>query len=928
MHDRHWWHCCSLLIFIILIACGIWSFSLGFLLSRIELHDKSPCIHNYTGSPSCYGNLRPTFQRAVIVVVDALRYDFLLTNPELSVRDVRTYENKIPEIDRLIRRNPENAALFKFIADPPTTTMQRIKGITTGSLPTFIDVSSNFAATSIEEDNFVTKTRDMGRNVTFMGDDTWVQLFPDTFTTSYPYPSFDVRDLDIVDNGVLEHLIPEIKKNTSTLLIAHMLGVDHCGHRYGRDHPEMARKLREVNLMIRSVVRELGDDTVLFVMGDHGMTKTGDHGGDSPDEVEAGLFVYSPTPFIDVQNLKPSVAQVDFAPTLSLLLGQPIPFSNLGQIIPAFFPAVETKTKRLISPLETALRINADQVHGFIQRYSTVSGSDLSAELRDHLSHLHHLTRQDKNGTFQRQNYEHFFATAFSSCQAIWARFDNRRMVFGVGVVGTSVVAITIFFLLTTGLHWTTDFITIFPVAVSIIHFFTMFSNSFQVQEDWAVSYVAQTFVCVHFITSYQRHKPSRWMILRTVTLLFLLRCLEYVRRCREEQSDCSVSVLSVNFGSLERGSVWYVVRWIVGLILPLGVGATFQLQEHRYIRPGLRSRCLKWAIFLTLVLALAYQGVFDKSADLEWRISVAAYAAVAFTYIHLICLPVFVQRPKPKVLPVPVTPPEKGRRSSSHSAHSADSKDYEVSTADDDEIYELQDAIQISLNLFAFPLIVLVALLLGDTWSFTTVTILILSRWHFACASPVMKVACWGVLAWLLFFFSGHQTSFPTIHWNSAFTGVGAGGVDNQVVQKILVTTETFSGQILAAVTMPCLMMGVDDGDVYWMQNPSLFYRSLWRNCLGYVAWHAAKLFFVMLNAAVNRRHLMVWKIFAPRYIFEVFAFGVTILVVLPAYLFAVRAFSATLRSVADLHVPLDQYTAKRTKEHHHTDRSSRKRR
>ena len=37
----------------------------------------------------------------------------------------------------------------------------------------------------------------------------------------------------------------------------------------------------------------MDNDTVLFVMGDHGMTRSGDHGGDSKDEVMAGLFAYS-----------------------------------------------------------------------------------------------------------------------------------------------------------------------------------------------------------------------------------------------------------------------------------------------------------------------------------------------------------------------------------------------------------------------------------------------------------------------------------------------------------------------------------------------------------------------------------------------------------------------------------------------------------
>ena len=36
------------------------------------------------------------------------------------------------------------------------------------------------------------------------------------------------------------------------------------------------------------------NDTILFIFGDHGMTQTGDHGGDSHEELEAGLFVYSP----------------------------------------------------------------------------------------------------------------------------------------------------------------------------------------------------------------------------------------------------------------------------------------------------------------------------------------------------------------------------------------------------------------------------------------------------------------------------------------------------------------------------------------------------------------------------------------------------------------------------------------------------------
>lgn len=45
----------------------------------------------------------------------------------------------------------------------------------------------------------------------------------------------------------------------------------------------------------RGIVERLENDTLLVVIGDHGMTKSGDHGGDSELEVSAALFLYSPT---------------------------------------------------------------------------------------------------------------------------------------------------------------------------------------------------------------------------------------------------------------------------------------------------------------------------------------------------------------------------------------------------------------------------------------------------------------------------------------------------------------------------------------------------------------------------------------------------------------------------------------------------------
>lgn len=106
-------------------------------------------------------------------------------------------------------------------------------------------------------------------------------------------PSFDVKDLHTVDTGVKEHLFPWLRGNNEEWdwIIAHFLGVDHCGHTYSPQHPAMSQKLTEVGVgttlgcdadddgiqmddVINRVVQSLPDDSLLLVFGDHGMTVT------------------------------------------------------------------------------------------------------------------------------------------------------------------------------------------------------------------------------------------------------------------------------------------------------------------------------------------------------------------------------------------------------------------------------------------------------------------------------------------------------------------------------------------------------------------------------------------------------------------------------------------------------------------------------
>lgn len=132
------------------------------------------------------------FERAVIIIIDALRYDFVINSSSVT-KEEEFYLNKMPLFAKLLSKLPQNTVLLPLTADAPTTTLQRLKAITTGSLPTFIDISQNFDSSEIMEDNFITQMKRMNKSIVFMGDDTWDSIYPNQFTRSYPYPSFNVK---------------------------------------------------------------------------------------------------------------------------------------------------------------------------------------------------------------------------------------------------------------------------------------------------------------------------------------------------------------------------------------------------------------------------------------------------------------------------------------------------------------------------------------------------------------------------------------------------------------------------------------------------------------------------------------------------------------------------------------------------------------
>ena len=118
----------------------------------------------------------------------------------------------------------------------------------------------------------------------------------------------------------------------------------------------MLPKQAEMDGIIRKIytgiqMRPHLKDTVLVLVGDHGMNDAGGHGGSTPGETSAALVFMSPK-FRNYTNggfpapavphgefrFHTLVQQTDVTPTLAALLHFPIPRNNVGRIISSFLP--------------------------------------------------------------------------------------------------------------------------------------------------------------------------------------------------------------------------------------------------------------------------------------------------------------------------------------------------------------------------------------------------------------------------------------------------------------------------------------------------------------------------------------------------------------------------------------------------------------
>ncbi|KAF6817166.1 GPI ethanolamine phosphate transferase [Colletotrichum sojae] len=993
-YERRWWWTVGFWTWILALhAVGIAFFTSGFLLTRMVLDEKSNCTappleltSSWKGQGTVDGGCwhPKSFDKAVIVLIDALRYDFTV-----PVEDNAPFHNAFPFLHKTAQQSPEHAFLRPFIADPPTATLQRLKGLTTGTLPTFVDIGSSFGGSTIDEDNLLMQLKGAGKRIVHLGDDTWLSLFPDYFepNVSRAYDSFNVWDLHTVDNGVIDHIFPLLKKEEKgkwDLLIGHLLGVDHAGHRYGPDHSAMTAKLQQMDTFIRDLAAQIDDDTLLVVMGDHGMDSKGDHGGESDDEVEAALWMYSKRPFFgrtkpeykkppSMAKIRP-VNQIDLVPTLALLLGIPIPYNNLGGPIEEAFAG---KKGNAWDNLAAVSRMTAAGIQRYQDSYFAARGIDQSkSATAGHVSHL--WRKADRSWQWKSYQEAYGFFNMFQEetlrvCKDLWARFDVPKMVTGIAVMAVGVVMLLVYasrdededFAVLDNLEldlaekklelqgvkpdstpsyktihkklllaailgavpgaaagtvysiFTTPDDLIYAIAgaavsssigvvISLSGFgktllnllpnniwgwlaviFTLSqsigfaSNSYTIWEDSILLFFITTFGVVNVFAAFSvpTMRERTLAIYHSVLFVVLGRVASYSKLCREEQMPYCFSTYYASATSSTSATWQLAIPFAVALILP-SIIKSFLKPSRSW--EGLAPAWIDYVYRIGLVMAASYW-VIDAADNGDWFPSLPPRLLKGFgVYLAQgILALVFVAGTTafvwaPPLVSILTTPAKNGNTQITvlgyGNAHGAR--------------YML-----LPMNIVGACILLskpmgggALALLFWQIMSL--VEILELNSLTAEAIGPVML----GVLGNFGFFKTGHQGTLSSIQWDSAFIPLFS---IRYPWTPVVVALNTFGAQIVAVIAVPLIVL--------WKVGPKRkgVLESVSRALGIFIAYFAVESLATMAWAGWLRRHLMLYRVFCPRFMMAAALLLIVDLVALVMTLIGVRSNTMAISEV-----------------------------
>ncbi|KAJ2384269.1 mannose-ethanolamine phosphotransferase gpi13, partial [Coemansia sp. RSA 2603] len=434
-------------------------------------------------------------------------------------------------------------------------------------------------------------------------------------------------------------------------------------------------------------------------------------------------------------------------------------------------------------------------------------------------------------------------------------------------------------------------------LVVAAIHCLAFTSNSFTFNEDSIVLYLVQTLTVAVVLAAFKSTRSSSSdqqkaagyrALICSLIVLVLNRISSYSTVCREEQlPGCtptfygapSASISSLTLATLNGCMIWlvpYVIQhflrrsrsdqamlpklWVnVGMRICMGMAAVYWILD---------------SIDGTLASEVAASASASSSLKSDWSelrlvlarmsIGIAVGGGFAAWVASPFCIDVAVTAvSSAKQTPKPSKPQETKQAAIILGYGNAYGAAYLMFVS---VVFCVLYTFQQPMGGIMLSLLLVKLILCVEMFDSLRDAVLGGSSTIFMVPAQMTLMA---LLAYLDYFATGHQFTLVSIQWSTAFVGVREMQL---IICGVIVVFNTFGSFIL---TSTCVPLGV-------LWNESLGSQKLRLAPNAYVArvTGAASIFvayIVLVSASTAafaawfRRHLMVWKIFAPRFMFSV---------------------------------------------------------
>lgn len=607
-------------------------------------------------------------------------------------------------------------------------------------------------------------------------------------------------------------------------------------------------------------------ETLFIVCGDHGMTWAGDHGGATDEEVHSALFAMPAHPSgraAYASSVAPAHAQpfelpqVDFAPSLALLLGLPVPYGSMGRLSRRMWmlgrrdAGGEGEGEGEDGGFGEALLANAWQVRRALRAYR--SAGAFAADDVACMEALYDAAARQQ-GAEQARALDSFLGAAAQLARAEWTQFHVPSMAAGLLVLAAALAGHVRALLGAArgrgpaeeeeeegkGGGWA--LLALLSCAVALAHALGDFSVGFM-KEEQAVAHAPMAALSLaHAVTALWRGSPSRLaaLALPAVTAAIYAASMAGEDKPSPLAAACSGAAQRSRALCARSLSAALLCTFLPLLLLPAvllshmggrggaagrllraatwaghaAVGARWTLSDGPLTRltlPRLVYALCGAAMAATLV-ASAAAGARGGTAD---AVAHAARGALAAG-----CAPLLLLTGRRAPLLALLAWAQAWLLMRCHTGHAS----MRCAAAAPAEA-------AISTRAPSTP---------GR------------SPWRLLSLASAMHCG-----AAQLFSATGHRSSFDALHFAAAFTGFDTFQFARQ---GALLAANTWAAELLAVAALP-LAAAHAGGDLW---------HSLRVLALARAALRAADALAAAAAAAALRRHLHVWSHFAPHYVFQ----------------------------------------------------------